>query len=292
MTSALRPLSRAPLITLLHLWLLAASLVATHQVAVAWIHNGIGVGLVCALVWGGAWVCLEDQLPVAGPQPSWTSLALGGTLLALGLWRTFEVFHPDAVVYGLPLLSGPALALLYVPLRQLRPFRDALLVLMLMPATLLASRVMPVEALSHLTARLTQGVLLLTGDVARVDGSEVWLSGGGVRIAGSCSGTDMLLQVTSIAIIFVLAFPLRSVRTRLLMMLVVAPLAAIVANAVRIALLTVIVASDWSNKKWWFDFLHEAEGSLVFAALTVSGFSWLYMRRLERELKAVEAQRG
>ena len=292
MSPALSARSRAPALNTRPLWLLAAGLVALHQVAVAWIHHSIGLGAVCALVWGGAWICLEDRLPEAGPQPSWPGLALGGALLAFGLWRSFQIFHPDAVVYALPLVLGPALALLYAPLRELRPFRDALLVLALMPATLLASRVIPVDELSHLTARLTQGVLLLTGELARVDGREVWLAGGGVRIAGSCSGVEILLQVTAIATIFVLAFPLRSAGTRLLMVLVAAPAAAILANAVRIALLTVIVSSDWADKQRWFDFFHEDEGSLVFAALTVSGFAWLYLRRLDRELKAAEAQRG
>ena len=116
-----------------------------------------------------------------------------------------------------------------------------------------------------------------------VTGNQVWLAGGGVQIAGPCSGKDMISQLLAAALIFVLAFPLKK-RWLSYVVLAAAPLIAVISNGGRIAALAIINASAINEKKWWFDFFHEAEGSLVFAGIAMSIFAVIYLKLIDRQI--------
>ncbi|QPN65278.1 archaeosortase/exosortase family protein [Synechococcus sp. CBW1006] len=141
--------------------------------------------------------------------------------------------------------------------------------------------------LSHLTARVSQALLLSFGVNAAASGRELMLAGGAIRVAGPCAGVGQIAQLLVIAGIFLLAFPLPFHRSRF-WMLFAAPLVAFFGNVVRIVLLAVINASNWTNKDWWFDFFHEDTGSMVFAAISVSVFGSLYITVLEKQLRLLD----
>ena len=61
-----------------------------------------------------------------------------------------------------------------------------------------------------------------------------------------------------------------------LAVMAVAPLFALLANTLRIALLAWLNASSWPQRQWWFDFFHSGEGGLVFALLAVMAFAPSY----------------
>jgi exosortase/archaeosortase family protein len=59
-------------------------------------------------------------------------------------------------------------------------------------------------------------------------------------------------------------------------------------NVVRILSLAIINSSNISGKIWWFDFIHEGAGSLIFSGVAVSIYGWLYLQRLEHQLLEIE----
>lgn len=160
------------------LWLTLAALTAVGHIAMVSVTQEKTLALMTLLIWGGALLCLEDQFPALVPAPS--AFGLGALVLAFGLQRTSAVLHLDFAASVLPLWLGLGLALLCLPLRQLRRWGPSLLVLALLPLSLL-------------------------------------LNGGGVSVAGPCSGIELIAQLLVIAVVFVLAFPLPVRRSRWLL---------------------------------------------------------------------------
>jgi exosortase/archaeosortase family protein len=265
-------------------WLGAAMLVVTHNVAMVYATQGSATTLLTCLVWFGAALCIEDRLADLRPEPTLPGMFLGFALIAFSVWRSHQVFHLDAVIYGLVFLQGLGLALFLVPLSRLRELTASLLILASLAIPIFLPAVLPVDVLSHITARVTQVMLALFFQVSEVAGQEVWLRGRGVRIAGGCSGTDTLAQLVAVGIIFTQAFPLRNRLRRYLMLALILPLAIIV-NAGRISLLAYVNSLDWVHRDWWFKFLHESEGSLLFGGLAVFIYGWIYLLVLQSQLR-------
>jgi cyanoexosortase A len=153
----------------------------------------------------------------------------------------------------------------------------------MLPSFALLMRLFPETPLSLLTARIS-GVWLgsLGLDVA-VSGRNVMLPGGGVEVMGACNGLDMMAQMVCVAMIFLLAFRIRSNISRLILMLA-APLIGLVSNTLRIALLAIFAGQGQAKGSFLFDFFHTDGGSLVFSGVAVFVFGMLYMNLLEREL--------
>jgi exosortase/archaeosortase family protein len=156
--------------------------------------------------------------------------------------------------------------------------------MLLIPANILLNQTIPEVPMSLLTAKLAAFWLSILGLDPIVNGRDVFLKGGGVTVLGSCNGLDMIAQVACISVIFLLAFRLRSIASRFLV-LSIAPLIGLLSNTIRIALLTIFSANG-SGKGYgfWFDFFHKDTGSLIFSGLAVFVFGSIYMRLLENEL--------
>jgi exosortase/archaeosortase family protein len=97
-----------------------------------------------------------------------------------------------------------------------------------------------------------------------------------------------MAQIVCVAVIFLLAFPIRSWTSRTVVLLV-APVIGLVCNTFRIALLAVFAGNGQGKGSWLFDFFHESTGSLVFSGVAVMIFGMVYMRLLERELPPLPA---
>jgi exosortase/archaeosortase family protein len=240
--------------------------------------------LLAVVAWGGAAICLEDQLVDVQVRPTRASLVAGLLLLAYGAWRGSVVLGRDAVVYALPLIQGVGLALLARPIRQLWVFKDALLVLGLFPLQLVLSKVLPEYGLSVLTGRVSQLILLIFGVNASLDGRVLNLGQAGVSIGGPCNGVDLIAQLSMIAIVFILAFPIKSLLGRLFYV-ALAPLIALLTNASRISLLAVINSSSLSMRQGLFDFMHEEWGGFVFAGIAAMVMGQIYFLMINRQLR-------
>lgn len=274
------------------LWLYMAMLVAANNMALYFLTQALEPAIMATLIWGGAFLCVEDRLDAQAPAPSYISFWLGFGLVLAGLWRSTQVFHLDTVVYILPLVQGLGLALMLMPARQLPQLVSPLAILSLAVLALVPLKsYLPEETLSLFTARITAVLLNLVGQDAYVSGREVWLPAGGVRVSGPCSGRQMITQLFVVSIIFVLAFPLRRVWIRLAA-IALAPLFAIFSNCFRIAVLALINASQMAEKTYWFNYFHEDEGSLVFAAIGTSMFAWLYLKMIDRQLMRKDSKHG
>lgn len=240
--------------------------------------------LMAVVIWGGAVICIEDNLDSLRIGPSRPSLVAGFALLAYATWRSAVVADQDSSVYVLPLLQGLGLALLARPVRQIGIFKPALIVLSLFPLQLLIARLIPDLWLSVVTGKASQWILLIFGVNAALQGRVLSLGeAGGVTIQPSCNGVDMIAQLTIIAIVFVLAFPIRSLWTRWLYV-AMAPVVGFAANACRISILAVINSSSLPMKKQLFDFLHLEWGGFVFAGLATVVIGQIYLILINRQL--------
>lgn len=271
------------------LWIWLAAAVAVNHLILAYRMQSIDFVVLAALAWGGALLCIEDQLPDLKPEPSQLSLALGTLLLVAGLWRSSQVFHPEPVIHLLALPQALGLALLLVPVRQLLRYAAPLIVLAMLVVDLILPELIPLKALSRLTALVSGGMLNLTGFDAIIAGQQIWLPGGGVNVDNACAGRETITQLICVAVIFLLAFPLKQQGWRITMLLL-APVLAILINGMRIALLAWINSSDLAEKADWFKFMHEDDGSLIFGAISVSIFAVCYLKLLDRQLAQKEAR--
>lgn len=266
-----------------NLWLLLAGAVATQNLGVFQSSQSEHVTVYALLVWGGALICMEDQLEDLEPSPSRVGLLLGGLLLLAVLARTSLVLCSEGILYLLAPLAGLALALLCTSPGTLGRFRDSLLCLLLLPAFGLVMKLIPEFPMSVLTARLSSFWLSILGFDNVVRGRIVMLPTGGVEVLPACNGVDTIAQVIGVSIIFLLAFPLRSRLSRVVV-LTAAPLIGLASNTIRIAVLALCVASGQGKGTPLFRFFHDDLGSLVFSGVAVFVFGSLYMRLLEREL--------
>ena len=165
-----------------NLWLLLAAAVASQNLAVFQNSQNEHTTVFAALIWGGALICMEDQIEKLCPQPSRLSATIGSLLLIWGVIRNSLVLHWDGTVFILAPITGLALAMLCTPLRNLIRFRDSLLCLLMLPAfNLISLRLIPEGPFSVLTANLSGFWLSMLGYEARVTGRTVLLPTGGDR---------------------------------------------------------------------------------------------------------------
>jgi len=284
---------RIPAPTSRNLWLLTAGLVAIHQLWVIQTTQEATALLVFSLLcWWGALTCMEDRLDSLRPNPSWPSLMAGGAILVWSLVRSAQILDRDSMIYMIAVLQVIALAFLCKPIRRVAVFWQQIFILSLVPISLVSQRFFPEAFLSIVTARMATAWLTIFGFEATNIGRVVTINQqASVAVAGPCTGYEQISQVIAIAVIFLLAFPLRK-RNHQIFILSMAPLVAIVCNTFRIALLNVIVYFEGmggTNNQWWFDFFHEGEGSLIFSGIAVCLFAWIYLKVLDRELGPMDS---
>ena len=105
----------------------------------------------------------------------------------------------------------------------------------------------------------------------------LYLPGGGVKVAGAGAGLNILLQLMVVALLFAKAFPMRR-RWKNGLMLLIAPVLAVLINTMRIVLLAWINASGLPQKQWWVEFLHDFWGGLVFAGVAMQLFAQGFLK--------------
>jgi cyanoexosortase A len=266
-----------------NLWLLLAAAVATQNVAVFTSSQNAHVGVFALLVWGGALICMEDQLETLEPRPGRLGLVVGSVLVLWIVARTSSILFWEGILYLMTPLAGLALALLCLPLREMAKLRETLVCLWMVPLFALISLRLPEEPLSLLTARISGFWISLLGLPVTTQGRTVLLPDGGVTVLGACNGMDMIAQTICVCVIFLMAFPIRSRLSRFLV-LAFSPVAGLLANTIRISVLALITTAGQTKGDTWFEFFHKDMGSLIFSGMAVFVFGMVYMWLLEREL--------
>ena len=264
------------------LWRLLALLLAVQSLLLSLTTQTMESFLNACIVWGCALLVLDgDPLP-RRLQPTLLGCVVGTVLIVGVLWRSPTLVSGDKIRYLLPLISGLGLALLARPWRQLHHFGRVLIIFTLLPLIRLMMQV-PVADLSRTTAWLSGMLLMLCGFPVQHLGQSLYIPGGGVAVAGACSGSAIMIQLMVVSMIFMVAFPMRY-SWQNLAMIVTAPLLALLVNGVRIALLALITASSYSGKTWWFDFFHHEWGSQLFSATAMVVFVVLYVHWQGRQV--------
>jgi exosortase/archaeosortase family protein len=261
----------AGLQALLSIWLIQAT------------QDDQGITLLAVVVWGGAAICMEDQLEDFRVRPSWPSLVAGLTLLAYATWRSVMVLDLDSMSYVLPVIQGLGLGLMARPVRQLLIFREPFIILSLFPLQFLAFKLLPEYWLSVTTGKIGQIFMLLFGVESTAVGRIFRIGGSGVSIQPACSGAGLIAQQAVVAVVFIMAYPIRSTKSKLIF-LVIAPLIGYLVNACRIILLAVIVGSSLPQKQQLFDFMHDEWGGLVFSGIATIILGQIYMSMVNRQL--------
>jgi cyanoexosortase A len=210
-------------------------------------------------------------------------LVLGSVGVLWVVARTARILFWEGILYVLAPLAGLALVLLCLPLREIAKLRESLTCLLMLPAFALITTRLPEEPLSLLTAKIAGFWVSLLGMPVQVTGRDVLLMNGGVTVLGGCNGLDMISQIVCVSLIFLMAFPIRSLLSRILVLLA-APLVGLVCNTVRIAVLAMITTTGQGKGDSLFEFFHTETGSLVFSGVAVFVFGMIYMWLLEREL--------
>lgn len=268
------------------LLVLLATLVATYLLVLNFLTQPADEAINLMLLMGGAVLVFPGfsvgWQPCPGRLGRWLGLAL---LLAL-FWRGQRMAAFDFGSSLLLPMGGLGLVLLAAPIRQWSPFLWPLGVLTLLPLWRAVGWITPLGPLSSLTAWLSRQWLQLFGFSASQQGLFVYLPGGGVKVAAACAGLNIVLQLVVVSLLFAKAFPMRR-RWQNALMVVVAPLVAVLINAMRIALLAWINASGWQHRQWWFDFLHDSWGGLLFAGIAMQLFVWFYVYWLARQVASL-----
>lgn len=273
--------------TLRNLWLTLAALVAIQSLIVFTNTQITGNAITALIVWGGALICMEDLIDDFYPRPTLATTVTGGILIIYTLYRSSRVISSDSILYILVPIAGFGLLLLGNSFQSIWKFRDALLVLCMLPLFLLIQIIVSnyvSNDLSILTARFVLFWLGLLGvSPARLEGNTVFTSGGAVQVMHECNGLEMIMQMVITSVVFLLAFPLRSRVARLSISLL-SPLIGFIVNSMRISLLAVFTSLNTETGKSLFDFFHDQAGSLIFSGIAVFVLGYLYLAFLNREL--------
>jgi cyanoexosortase A len=280
-------LLRIPPPTVRNLWLTLCSLVATQNLIVFTNSQITGNAITALLVWGGSLICMEDQIEDLKPKPSFASLFVGTFLVLYCLFRTSSIFNSDSFLYFLVPVAGVGLTLMVGSFREVLRFRDSLIILCLLPIFVIIQVLVATyitDDLSLLTAKFVLFWLGVLGiSPVQLIGDTVYTSGGAVQVMHECNGFEMIMQMVITAVIFLVAFPLRS-RLGKTIIILSAPILGFVVNSLRISLLAVFTSLNSSSGRYLFDFFHEQAGSLIFSGFAVFLLGYLYLAILEREL--------
>ncbi len=258
----------------------------------AWLWWALGTGLVLAvlvwtihtqptpllpvlevLAWSGVLRWWVRQHRALHPRPTRVSLWFGWLLVG-GVLAALSLPRPTSLAYGLPVTVGLAMALLALPLGELRRAAMPLLLLTIPLLPLLLRWVLPEPVLARATATTSAVLLQLLGLDALAIGHHLVLGNGGVRVAGACGGTEDIAFLLAFALLLAITQPPLA-GPRVGMLLLIAPALGFLINAMRVALLAVVVQQGGWWKQEIFPSLHEGHGALVFSLFAVAVLVWL-----------------
>jgi exosortase/archaeosortase family protein len=172
-------------------------------------------------------------------------------------------------------------------MKNIYRYKDSLIVLCLLPLFVIIQIVFSTYTtrdLSLLTAKAVMMWLTFFGiEPVKLVQDIVFVNGGAVQVMHECNGFEMIMQMIITALIFLLAFPLRSRLGRILV-ISLAPFIGFIVNSVRIAFLAVFTSFNSNFGSLMFNFFHEEAGSLIFSGLAVFLLGYLYLAILNREL--------
>ncbi|MEH2048742.1 cyanoexosortase A [Nostoc sp.] len=206
------------------------------------------------------------------------SSCLGTLLILLVFINSTSQINITFVPSLLPLMSGFSFALLASGCKGLKQYRKELLILgFLTTRNLLLIYNIDI---SLITAKFSTAILWYTGFQVSRSGLIINLPTGSVEVYFGCSGIYMIVDILSLAVLFIFMFNL-SLQQKILVPVIAATLGFII-NGFRVSLMAILVAQ---GDKQAFQYWHQGDGSQIFsviATLFFGCFCWFLLNRNER----------
>ncbi|MEM8503547.1 MAG: cyanoexosortase A [Cyanobacteria bacterium P01_D01_bin.1] len=221
------------------------------------------------LFWGGCLYLLWQKRRDFSFGSDPVSSIIGLLIVALVLVRTVSL-PTEAMLLAFPFFSVLGIALLSSGWRRVGQFKNPLLILFFLglPQLLIGA----FFDISVITAKVSAFMLWYTGFDVVLRGVFIYLPGGSIEVYKGCSGLGNMLYMLGISVMFSVFLPIS--RSKRILAVCVAVGLGFFINAIRVALLAVLVANSTEAA---FDYWHLGGGSLIFSMLTVMVFGCFYI---------------
>ncbi|MGQ9870227.1 cyanoexosortase A [Leptodesmis sp.] len=260
-------------------WLLAivAAIAALHLTLLSRLDDS-DIFATAILFWVAAGSLVWDKHDALMLESKPLPTVLGLLLLVFILLRTALSGDSVSSAWVIPLLSALGVGLMASGFKGLKQYWKELVIFGLLAIYPFLKLLLQIIDLSEITAKAANVMLWYVGFNVQRQGVFLILPTSRVEVYGACSGLQSILQMLAISVLFLLMFPIRS-HVKKLLCVVIAVLIGFFVNAIRVALM--VILNNAGNKSA-FDYWHEGNGSLVFAAISVfifGCFCWLTFLR-------------
>lgn len=247
-------------------WLLgiAAGLIVLN-LTLTWRANNVDLFGTIMLFWGVVCFLLWERYESFNLESGIFASFLGATFTALILLKSASISGYDIFLRVAPFLSALSIGLMASGVKGLRQYWQELFILAytIIPPGLI-NRFVDV---SLLTAKFSAFILHYLGFEIVRNGVLLKLPAGSVEVNHGCSGTNGILQLLGLALVFLLMFP--TTKSQKIIVPIVSVIVAFIVNSARVALMAVLVAySQPEAFKYW----HEGNGSVIFSMIAVGIF--------------------
>lgn len=200
---------------------------------------------------------------------------LVGVLIILGTFVTITSPLGVKLLGSYPFTSALGLALIASGSKNLRQYRQELIILFFLGLPRILPKILP--NIAPATAHLSAYLLWYSGFDVSLQGVNITLPNGGVEVVPSCSGLNLMIYMLGLAVIYRSMFPTNNSQK------VIAPVVAItigfLVNGIRIAILAVL--SSHANHQH-FEYWHSKEGALIFIVISVLLFGYFCLFSLRQ----------
>ncbi len=258
-------------------WLLAiAGGLIAIQLSLTWkLNQDVSQKIVVGLYWVAVFSLLREKRHTLELESDIFSSLLGLSLLAFVLVRSLLMTSPDSIYDLSFFLAALGLALLASGVKGLHQYWKELTIVLAfdLPVGLLVYLV----DISKFTAQCATFILSQLGFEVFRHGVNIVLPTGAIEVDPGCAGMESMVRLLQLAALFLVMFP-TDVAKKILVPLV-AVLIGFAVNAVRVALMAILVA--YSNRTA-FDYWHLGPGSQIFiliSSLVFGGFCYFISQK-------------
>lgn len=193
------------------------------------------------------------------------STCLGFVLIAFVLVRSLFTSRESLLFEFSPVISAVGLILLASGFKGFKVNGQELVLILALsiPQSLLSQLIDP----STLTANFATYMLSHCGVKTSSQGVYLVLNNGSVEVLQQCAGLVNMLLLWQLAVLFIVVFPTNLAKKIIIPVIAVA--VGFIVNAVRIAILTILVTN---SQKSAFEYWHDGDGAQLFVVISMMIF--------------------
>ncbi|HIK38141.1 MAG: cyanoexosortase A [Geminocystis sp.] len=262
------------------LWVALSALVAIN-IAIFWQMKNFAHAGMSVLYWSAVYSLLWDRRREIVLKTDFFSCIFGVVLIVTTLVISSHIpTTKESHIHSVsPFFFSLGLALIASGFSGLKQFWRELLIIFFLGIPRVIFNLF--TDISPLTAKAASFILYYMGFEVSRDGVYISLPQGTVKVYEGCSGIESVTYVLGLSVICLVMFPIKKRYTYFVP--VVAILIGFFVNALRVALMAILVA--YGNREA-FVYWHEGDGSLIFGMIAVGlfgGFYWLLLSGKDRK---------